>query len=368
MNPLRAVVPAIVLLLGLGLLGAPAEARATLPDGFRVKQVARGLTMPVDLVAAADGRLFIAEKRGRVKIRRTDGQLVTMVRLRHVAKADERGLTGIALDPDFADNGYVYLAYTHVATRQRPVHLRVARVTVEGNRAVPDSLVLLRRLDGQRSTHHMGGALDFGPDGKLYVTTGDNQRPGTASRLTSLLGKVLRLNPDGTIPSDNPFYDRARGSGRAVWARGLRNPFKLDFRGSSDVLFINDVGEHTWEEINRGRAGVSFGWPRFEGPEKARAHTPPVHSYRSTGRNCAITGGAFYDPADARFPASYSGDYFYADLCGGWIRRYDVASDTSRRFAVGFPSRQLVDLAVSPAGDLFALRLSGVVTRIRYAG
>ncbi|MEZ5091872.1 sorbosone dehydrogenase family protein [Nocardioides sp.] len=368
----RLVVPATVLAASVALLPAPAHA-AHLPSGFRQSTIATGLVAPIDLEVAPDGRVFVAEQAGRVRVLRKDGKLVTFLTLgNRVDHTDERGLSGIALDPSFETNGYVYLDYTRKATATVGAHNEVIRVTAQGNKAVAGSEKRLFRLDRQRSTHHVGGALEFGPDGKLYITSGDSQHGASAPQLTSLLGKVLRINRKGSIPKSNPFYDRASGRKRAIWARGLRNPFKLSSDGTR--LFVNDVGEQAWEEIDQVRKGRHYGWPAKEGPESVPAYTPPVFAYQhGTGnkRGCAITGGVFYTPpADAAgaFPSGMAGDYFFADLCRGWIRRYDVASGTARAFATDFPTRQLVDLEVAPNGSLLVLRLNGKITRIRHTG
>src|SRR5215213_5908560 len=113
----------------------------------------------------------------------------------------------------------------------------------------------------------MGGAINYGKDGKLYIATGDNETPTNSQQLTNLFGKMLRINKDGTIPTDNPFYATASGKNRAIWALGLRNPFKFAIQPTTGTTFINDVGEDAWEEINRGAAGANYGWPRYEGPE-----------------------------------------------------------------------------------------------------
>jgi glucose/arabinose dehydrogenase len=173
----------------------------------------------------------------------------------------------------------------------------------------------------------------------------------------------LRINKDGTIPSDNPFYATASDKNRAIWALGLRNPFKIAVKPGA--LFVNDVGEHDWEEINRGTSGANYGWPTYEGivtsspnlqnyknPLLAYPHSVDIDpSAPATG--CAITGGAFYNPATIQFPDYHVGDYFFADVCSGWIRRYDVAPDKSHNFATGLTS--VVDLEVSEDGELYYL-------------
>lgn len=181
----------------------------------------------------------------------------------------------------------------------------------------------------------------------------------------------MRLNRNGTIPTDNPFYARTAGRNRAIWARGLRNPFKFAFDPGTSRAYVNDVGEHTWEEINRLAKGGNYGWPAYEGPENARRYLPPIFAYGhgdtgSTG--CSITGGEFYRPAHRNFPVGYVGDYFFADLCNGWVRRYDRDTDRATRFSDGLGSP--VDLEVSRRGALYVLVYGdpGRVVRIRFTG
>jgi glucose/arabinose dehydrogenase len=138
----------------------------------------------------------------------------------------ERGLLGVAFDPSFALNGFVYVYYTVPGS---PPHNRLARFTASGDVAVSGSQAILLELNNLNATNHNGGAIHFGPDGKLYIAVGENAVSSNAQTLSNLLGKILRLNKDGTIPTDNPFYTSATGTNRAIWARGLRNPFTFDF-------------------------------------------------------------------------------------------------------------------------------------------
>ena len=172
----------------------------------------------------------------------------------------ERGLIGIAFDPAFATNQFVYVYYTATTPT---IHNRVSRFTASGNVAVPGSETIVFDLDNLSSaTNHNGGAIHFGPDGKLYVATGENGNSAlNAQSLNTVLGKILRLNKDGTIPTDNPFFTSTTGKNRAIWALGLRNPFTFAFRPFAGDLYINDVGETSWEEINDGIAGANYGWP-----------------------------------------------------------------------------------------------------------
>ncbi len=357
-----------LLMLAIG----PAQGAVTLPQGFTQSQVASGLTGPIDMEFAPDGRLFVAEEAGKLRIAKADGTLATFLDIS--AKVDstgERGLMALTFDPSFATNHYVYLYYTQKATTTTPAHNRIARVTASGDKAAAGSEKLIFRLNNQSDTRHMGGAIDFGKDGKLYASTGGNGTPGSAQKLTNLFGKMLRINKDGTIPSNNPFYATASGNNRAIWALGLRNPFKFAVKPGTSTIIINDVGEDAWEEINRGASGANYGWPVYEGPESDAKYTSPIFAYghgSTATTGCSITGGAFYNPATVRFPSGYVGDYFFAEFCNGWIRRYDPATDTATGFATGLSSP--VDLEVNKNGNLYYLTRGSPasVGEIRYTG
>ena len=361
-------------LLSVLALEKIASGAGTLPDGFVQTRVTGGLTKPTTMAFAPDGRLFVAEQGGTLRIVK-NGQLLRRPFLNISKRVDswgERGLLGVAFDPNFSANHYVYAYYTQEATVTTPAHNRVVRFTASGDRAVTNSERLILRLNNLSSaTNHNGGAIHFGKDGKLYVAVGENANPRNAQRLNNLLGKMLRINKDGTIPTDNPFYDRASGKNRAIWARGLRNPYSFAVQRGTGRIHINDVGAQRWEEINRGVKGANYGWPRYEGRESNPNYLGPVYAYRygdTATTGCAITGGAFYNPATARFPAGYVGDYFFADFCSGWIRRLDLAQGTVSRFK-GMSDERPVSLQVSRAGSLYFLaRSTGSVERIRYTG
>jgi glucose/arabinose dehydrogenase len=355
--------------------GSVAKATAVaagVPAGFTQRTVVRRLAGGTDMAFAPDGRLFFTLKSGVVRYRRTTGALATLLDFsRKVDDTGERGLLGVAVDPRFTTNHHLYLVYTHQATGTLPIHNRLVRVTVRNGRLAPGSERLLFRFNAQIRTNHVGGSVQVGHDGRLYVSHGENGRATEAQSLSNLLGKIVRLNRDGTIPTDNPFYARTSGRNRAIWARGLRNPFKLAFDPGSPRVFVNDVGAQTWEEINRLAKGANYGWPVHEGPETARRYVPPIFAYRhgatgSTG--CAITGGEFYRPAHRNFPVGYVGDYLFADLCNGWVRRYDPATDRATPFADGLG--RPVDLEVSGRGALYVLVFGqpGRVVRIRFTG
>jgi glucose/arabinose dehydrogenase len=349
-----------------------ARAGASLPPHFARSQVVGGLASPTAMEFAPDGRLFVAEQRGTLRVLKAGGKLATFLDISgSVDSAGERGLLGIAFDPAFSNNHYVYLYYTQRASGTTPAHNRVIRVTARGDRAVAGTKKLILRLDNLSSaTSHNGGAIHFGKDGKLYVAVGDNAKGSNAQSLSNLKGKMLRINKDGTIPRDNPFYKRATGTNRAIWELGLRNPFSFAIQPHKGKMFINDVGEQRWEEINRGARGANYGWPRYEGPESNPTYRNPVFTYRhgsTKATGCAITGGAFYNPSTRQYPNGYVSDYFFSDLCSGWIRRLDSATGNVTGFTTGLGSP--VALEVSKGGSLYYLsrgKGKGSVGKIRY--
>ena len=345
---------------------------ARVPAGFTQRTVMRRLPRATDMAFVPDGRLFVTLKIGVVRYRRTNGGVATLLNFsRKVNDTGERGLLGIAVDPRFAANNHLYLVYTHRATRTQPIHNRLVRVTVRNGRLAPGSERLLFRFNGQRATRHVGGSVQVGRDGKLYVSHGENGRDAQAQSLGNLLGKIVRLNRNGTIPTGNPFFTRANGRNRAIWARGLCNPFKFAFDPGARRGFVNDVGAQTWEEINRLRKGGNYGWPAQEGPESSPRFTPPIFAYQHGGTGttgCSITGGEFYRPVRRNFPARFVGDYFFGDFCNGWVRRYDPGTDRATGFATGLGSP--VDLEVHRLGALYVLihGRPGRVVRIRFNG
>ena len=340
-------------------------AAATLPTTFTETQVAGGLSSPTAMQFAPDGRLFICEQGGRLRVVKDGALLPTPFLTVSVSSAGERGLLGVAFDPAFATNHFVYIYYT-VPT---PAHNRISRFTANGDVAVAGSETVIFELDNLSSaTNHNGGALAFGPDGKLYAAVGENANSANAQSIANVLGKMLRLNKDGSIPNDNPFFTSAAGKNRAIWALGLRNPFTFAFDPAGTEMFINDVGQNTWEEIDDGLAGANYGWPETEGATTDPRFKSPRYTYDHTGGTCAITGGAFYSPLTPQFPGDYVRDYFFADYCGGWIRKLDTDGSVTT-FATGIAAP--VDLKVSDDGRLYYLArgaggATGVVYRIDY--
>jgi glucose/arabinose dehydrogenase len=344
----------------------------TLPPGFVETTITTNLVMPTAMDIAPDGRVFVAEQTGNLRIIENGSLLTTPFLTVAVNSSGERGLLGVTFDPNFATNGYVYIFYTMPDLRSR-----ISRFTANRNVAVAGSeVVLLEFANASGASNHNGGALHIGPDNKLYAAVGDNAVRANSQLLTNLYGKILRLNLDGSIPTDNPFYNSVTGDNRAIWALGLRNPFTFAFQSGTGRMFINDVGAATWEEINDGIAGANYGWPNTEGPTSDPAFQSPIFAYRhdsGTPIGFAITGGAFYNPQTPTFPADFDGDYFFADYVGNWIYRRDDATGDVTAFATGLTAQYPVDIDVTTGGSLLYLSrtsqpASGTVTRIDYVG
>jgi glucose/arabinose dehydrogenase len=355
------------------LLVWPASA-ATLPSNFAEALVANGLSNPTAMAFAPDGRLFVCQQSGQLRVIKNGSLLATPFVSLTVDANSERGMLGVAFDPNFATNNFVYVYYTATTPQ---IHNRVSRFTASaGNPDVAAAgsevtFLDLNNLSG--ATNHNGGAIHFGPDGKLYIAVGENANPANSQSVGNLLGKILRINSDGTLPADNPttfpgIAGSPSGQNRAIWSVGLRNPYTFTFQPGVGRMFINDVGQNAWEEINDGIPGSNYGWNICEGfcaPPNANFRDPLFrygHGSSST-TGCAITGGAFYNPTTATFPSDYVGKYFYAEFCTGWIRRFDPATGTDQAFATG--ASNPVDLIVTNDGSLYYLaRGAGAVFRV----
>jgi uncharacterized repeat protein (TIGR01451 family) len=361
------------------------DAQAAPPVNFTQELVANGLTNPTAMQFSPDGRLFVALEGGQLRVIKNGVLLPTPFLTVTTTTAGERGLLGIAFDPDFLTNGYVYVYYT-VPT---PVHNRISRFTAASTdlsnplsdvAAAGSETVILELSDlVAANQNHNGGALNFGPDGMLYAAVGENQVGANAQSFDNMLGKILRINPvpGSVVPPDNPFLAQTTGNNGVIYAIGLRNPYTFAFQPGTGRLFVNDVGEAAWEEINEVLPGQNFGWPYFEADDQLIA-PPPGFTYTSPrlaydhgtfGFSCAVTGGVFYNNVSYQYPADYVGDYFYGDFCSGWISRYDTTTSTSQLFADNLGNFGLVDLKVSPDGVLhFLTRNGNAVYRFTYSG
>ena len=377
------------------LLVEPLERRellATLPAGFTESAIATGLSSATAMEIAPNGDLWVLQQGGAVKRfvpGSTTADIVGNLSSLGLSSSGERGLLGIAFDPDYATTRHVFLYYTATSPS---IHNRISRFTVvdtnaadyyfagtsttpadDGSSGTPTQTIIFNLDNLSSATNHNGGAIHFGPDGKLYAAVGDNANGANAQTLANLHGKMLRINKDGGIPTDNPFFSAATGSERAIWALGLRNPFTFTFQSGTGRMFINDVGQNEWEEINDGFAGSNYGWPNVEGNEGSPPSGPgtyrgPLYAYSHGGgtfQGFAITGGAFYNPATQQFPAAFVGDYFFADFVNDWINVIDVTSGNVTRFASG--ALGAVDLRTAADGSLYYLaRDANAVFRVEH--
>ncbi|MBW4619896.1 MAG: PQQ-dependent sugar dehydrogenase [Cyanosarcina radialis HA8281-LM2] len=353
----------------VSLAATVAPASAAVPPGFKATPIARNIIKPTTMAIGPDGRIFVAEQEGRIRIVKSNS-LLSAPFLDIRSKVDsngERGLLGIAIDPNFAQNKWIYVYYT---AKTPNIHNRVSRFTANGDLVVPGSEKVLLDIQPLSSlTNHNGGAIHFWKDGTLLIAVGDNANPNNAQTLANMKGKLLRLNKDGTIPTDNPFYRTASGANRSIWALGLRNPYSFGVQRGTGRTYINDVGQDSWEEINQNIKAANYGWPRYEGPETDSRYVSPIFAYQhgsGNGKGCSIVGGAFYNPVTVKFPFSYVGDYFFGDFCNGWIRSYDSATKQTTLFASGL--NFLVDVKVASDGKLYYLeRGGGVLTQVIYS-
>ena len=309
---------------------------------------------------APDGRLFVNEKEGKLRVIKNGALLPTpFVDLTATTNsAGERGFLGIAFDPNFTTNQYVYVYRTVEGTSP---HNRVSRFTANGDVAISGSEVAILDLDGLGASNHNGGAIHFGTDGKLYVDVGDNVNGNNAQSISNRLGKILRINADGTIPADNPasfpgISGTTSGATRAIWAVGFRNPYTADVNPATGQILVNDVGENAREEIDDLMKGRNYGWPiqeGFLGPDNPNYTRPIIDYAHGDAGACAITGGTFYHPSANTFGSAYLDKYFYADFCGGWVRILDPATKVTATFDTGY--NHPVDLKVGSDGALYVL-------------
>jgi glucose/arabinose dehydrogenase len=285
--------------------------------GFSDTPVVTGLSQPTTFTWTPDGRMLVLEKVGRVRIV-VNGVLQATAALDITASVDsgvEKGLLGITLDAGFAGNGFVYLYYTN-----RVPQNRISRFMMSGNALDPASeMVILDHIDATNGNHN-GGTIAIGPDGKLWAAPGDSGTGGAKSQdLTpgQFNGKVLRMELNGAAASGNPFLGDPTKEPR-IWAYGFRNPFRFTFRPSDGSLYVADVGQSTFEEIDVVTAGGNYGWPMAEGTLGGCAGCiPPVFEYdHSVGQ--AIIGGVFV--AGGLYPAFLRGKYVFGDYVSSWIR------------------------------------------------
>ncbi|HEY8114884.1 MAG TPA: PQQ-dependent sugar dehydrogenase [Actinomycetota bacterium] len=351
----------------------PTPRRPDLEDArIRLVPVAE-LEQPVAMaVRAGDRELYVAEKVGRV-VALTPGSdpRVVLHLTNRVSLGSEQGLLGLAFSPD---GRYLYVDFTDTEG-----DTNVAEFAFDDDGADPESERPVLFVD-QPFSNHNGGALAFGPDGYLYVALGDGgsggDPMGNAQSLSTLLGKLLRISPRPSggepyaIPPDNPFVGRS-GARPEIWAYGLRNPWRFSFDAETGDMWIGDVGQNAWEEIDLEPAasdgGSNFGWARLEGTHpfeggSAPGSVPPVFEYANGGGSCAVTGGYVY--RGELIPA-LAGAYVFADYCGGRLEAFVPRNGraTQARF-LGPRVDALASFGEDARGELYVLSLAGTVFRI----
>ncbi|MBA3665678.1 MAG: PQQ-dependent sugar dehydrogenase [Bacteroidetes bacterium] len=350
--PLNTIPFRFVLLHGFILIALGNMLSQTFPPGFSQVKVG-DIYYPTSMDFAPDGRIFCTEKAGKVKIIKNGVVLSTVFLSLPVDQLGERGLSSIAIDPNFNTNQYVYIYYTTAAA---PIHNRLSRFTASGDVAVPGSEMILLDFEPLVNSIHNSGGMVFGTDGKLYLAVGNDNVNSNSQDLTNYKGKIIRINTDGSVPAGNPFTGNA--AQQRIWAYGFRNPWTLAIQPGTGKIFANDVGEASWEEINDITvSGKNFGWPAAEGMSSNPAYKNPVYTYPhgSTGFSdgCAITGGTFFNPSSTNYPAQYAGKYFFIDYCNNWINYLDLSNGvTNYNFATGLTGSENY-IKTGPDGNLY---------------
>jgi len=356
---------------------------------FKFTKVVGGLQSPDYVIGAGDGsgRIFIVEQVGRIRIVK-DGRLLPtpFLDIRSlVASGGERGLLSVAFHPQFKTNGVFVVDYTRASTNPAYVgDTVIARYT-----ARPANADVVSRTSGQTlltiaqpQANHNGGLVKFGPDGFLYIGMGDggaggDTGPGHAPQgngqsLTTLLGKILRIDVGATgsytIPADNP--NLGTGAHHEIWAYGVRNPWRFSFDRATGDLYIGDVGQNAWEEIDfkpdGSKGGINYGWPSWEGNHRYRTgaartgDTKPVAEYPHTGGACSVTGGYVY--RGTKIPA-LSGFYIFGDYCSGQLWTLVKYHGVWRRSVLRDTPYSISSFGEDDAGELYLVDLGGSVYR-----
>lgn len=348
-------------------------------DEVTLTEVAAGLDRPTTLTAPpGDTRLFVTEQSGRIRVIE-DGVVRTTPFLDLsglTTGAGERGLLGLAFHPDYASNGRFFVNYTDLGGDTRVVEYSVGADPSAADPASGTELLFLEQPAG----NHNGGALAFGPDGMLFISTGDgggaNDTFGHGQDVTTLHGGLLRLDVStpgvAAIPPDNPFAGRPEDGAEELWAWGLRNPWRFSFDLDTELLYIADVGQNRWEEVNVAPAsepGLNYGWPIMEGPECLSGSdcdrtglTEPVAYYSIQGEPCAIIGGGVY--RGERIPG-LRGRYLYSDLCAGFLRSFRYQDGVVREEMEFAPrAGQVGSMGQGADGELYVLTRDGRVLRL----
>jgi glucose/arabinose dehydrogenase len=395
------VVAILVTLLAPALLLIQARPAAALDAGFQ-DDLVTGVASPTAIAFTPDGRLLIATQPGQLRVYQGGALVATpaidLATARSICTNTERGLLGVAVDPNFASNHYIYLYYTvktGAGCNGVLAANRVSRFTLSDGNSAGSEQILIDNIPNPGGNHN-GGELGFGKDGYLYIGVGDGgSTPATAQQRSILTGKILRIAPDGSIPPTNPYVGadsvRCNQTGstgdpnkicQEIYAYGLRNPFRVAFdpNAADTRFFINDVGQSTWEEIDLGQAGANYGWAVREGHcangstsdcgAPPAGMTNPIFDYGRSDGCGAIIGGAFVP--NGLWPAAYTGTYLFSDLnCGKIFLLRQTSPGTWARSDFG--AGAAVDMRFGPLGASQALYYAtydngGQIRRISYGG
>lgn len=338
------------------------KAEAAPPANFQTNQIiGSGLNGPSGFELAPDGRIFILERAGKIKIFK-NGQLLAepFTDLPSAATGD-RGLIGIAFDPEFDTNHYVYFYYTGLDLLNRLVRFDAS------NDVATSGAHILYQTTFPSQQLHVGGSIRFGLDGKLYFAVGDNGYPPNAQDLSNPHGKILRINKNGTVPLDNPFYGQP-GKLPEIWAYGFRNPWRFQFDNQTGKLYGGDVGDFTIEEVNHIEKGKNYGWPICEGECQEPNITSPIYDYPHAGQGSAVTGGPIY--RNNMFPPEYNGSLFFADYARGFIKRLTLDENGNSTGVHDFDlaAGSVVDLKTAPDGSMYYITYyPGRLYRVTYS-
>jgi glucose/arabinose dehydrogenase len=281
--------------------------------GIAVEVVAEDLDTPWALAFAPDGRLFVTERGGNIKVVE-NGQARQYVEVDGVTEENESGLLGIALDPEFQTTRHLFIYHSYRGEDDE-LENRVVRLRDVGETAV-EPAVILNGIPGARI--HDGGRIKFGPDGMLYIAAGDAAFAEQAQDLDSVAGKILRIRKDGSIPQDNPF------AGSPVYSYGHRNPQGLAFHPVTGQLFATEHGQSATDEVNLILPARNYGWPTVRGDEHEAPYQAPL--LHSGGMTWAPSGLAIYPVEGGALPAEWSGLLVYAGLVGQRLRWVQLAS------------------------------------------
>ncbi len=343
-----------------------------LPRGFTQTKLAGGLTKPILLAFAPNGDIYIGEQTGVILIYRNGAVLPTpLVTLPNVYYALETGLLGLALDPNFATNGYVYISWVVNVTKAGTTQpfTRLSRFTVVGNAIDLTTEKIYYQGNQAQNVHHPGQTVKVGPDGKLWWSVGDNVPSITnAQTLTNIYGKMLRFNLDGSVPSDNPFVN-VPNAVPYIYAYGLRNPFRWTFLPNGQPM-TQDTGSSYWEELDTIKPGGNYGWDFVEGACGSCGGINPVYAYGHYPVDGAASAVAAY--TGSTFPQQYANVVFVGDYNKQSIDAitFDptyqtVVSDTVFDSAAG----TIADLEQGPDGNLYYTSIfSGAIFRISAPG